>query len=118
MGLISGPCSDKLLEQLQASISEGIDSAVKSQRVAKFMMGKEQYSKMKERVSKLLQDDIKVYIQHVTPYLDEAFNVRKTLETSMCALTSEEFADMLRPAFEQGEWQLILIGALLGLIVG
>jgi len=118
LGIISGPCSDKLFEQLDTSISEGIDVTVRSQRVAKLMIGSEQYKSLKARVVTLIKGDLELFIQHVTPYLDEAFDVRSTLEVSMSGLTDAEFADMLHPVFEEGEWKLSLIGGILGVLVG
>ena len=36
----------------------------------------------------------------------------------MQELTEEEFEGLLRPAFQQDEWILITVGALLGFLVG
>ena len=38
MGIITGPCSDKLFEQIDISISENIDSAVRSQLMTTRLM--------------------------------------------------------------------------------
>merc|ERR1711862_532796 len=118
MGIISGPCSDKLFEQLDKSISEGVDIAVRSQRVAKLVIGSEKYNSMKARIGGMIRDDIRVFVKHVTPYLDETFDVKTTLENSMCQLSCEEFEGMLHPVFEEGELKLVLIGGFLGVAVG
>jgi hypothetical protein len=36
----------------------------------------------------------------------------------MQEMTTEEFEGVLRPVFEQDEWKLIAIGAVLGFLVG
>jgi uncharacterized membrane protein YheB (UPF0754 family) len=45
-------------------------------------------------------------------------DVRKTLVERMQRLSPEEFEGMLRPAFKEDEWSLILVGAALGFLVG
>ncbi len=47
-----------------------------------------------------------------------AVDIRKSLEDRMKALDSESFEGVLRPAFQQDEWKLILAGAVLGLAAG
>ena len=43
---------------------------------------------------------------------------RNTLSTKMQQLNEHEFERLLRPAFEQDEWILIAVGAVLGFLVG
>ncbi len=38
--------------------------------------------------------------------------------TRMQAMSSEEFQDLLRPAFQEDEWILITMGGVLGLMAG
>ncbi len=44
--------------------------------------------------------------------------VERLFRRRMEALTPDEFQDLLRPAFQEDEWILILVGALLGLAAG
>jgi len=44
--------------------------------------------------------------------------VNQLLRSRMEALSSREFRDVLRPAFEEDEWTLILVGGMLGLLTG
>lgn len=44
--------------------------------------------------------------------------IQELLRSRMAALSSEQFQDVLRPAFKADEWKLILVGALLGLAAG
>lgn len=118
LGMLGGPCSNKLFTMLDKSIQQGIDNAVPSQRVIRLMIGTGDYSAMKSRVCELVRADIKSVLSHLTPYIDEALNVQETLQTSMAELTSQEFADILMPVFKEGELKLILIGGFLGLVVG
>lgn len=51
-------------------------------------------------------------------YMDEAFDLERTLKSRMAALPSSEFASLLRPIFEQDEWKLVLTGGVLGAFFG
>merc|ERR1712139_636899 len=101
--------SDKFFAVLDQNIQEGIDKIMPSRRVVRMVIGSAEYSSMKSRVSQLIRDDIKSFLPHLG-YVDEALDIRKTLESSMCQLTSEEFEDMLHPVFQEGELKLVLIG--------
>lgn len=60
----------------------------------------------------------------VEPFEDERFNrerssiIEKLMRDRMQALSSEEFQDLLRPAFQEDEWILILVGGFLGAMAG
>lgn len=109
--------SDKFFAVLDENIQAGIDTVMPSRRVVKMVIGSAEYNSMKSRVSQLIRDDISNFLPHLT-YVDEALDIRKTLESSMRNLSAEEFRDMLYPAFKEGELQLVLIGAFLGVLVG
>ena len=47
-----------------------------------------------------------------------AMDIRNTLVQKMQELTAEEFEELIRPAFQQDEWILITVGAILGFAVG
>ncbi len=51
-------------------------------------------------------------------FAGKAVNIRDELETRMQQLPPEEFEGVLRPAFQQDEWKLILAGAALGFAAG
>ena len=51
-------------------------------------------------------------------YADDALNIGEDLRKKMQALSPEEFEGVLRPAYQQDEWKLIVIGAVLGGIAG
>jgi len=44
--------------------------------------------------------------------------VEKILSDRMQELSSSEFQDLLRPAFQEDEWILILVGGALGAVAG
>jgi hypothetical protein len=58
------------------------------------------------------------------PFEDGALNkergliIEKILSDRMQQLSSEEFQDLLRPAFQEDEWTLIFVGGALGAMAG
>ena len=51
-------------------------------------------------------------------YTDEVLEVERTLREAMVAMSPVDFEGVLRPAFEEDELKLILIGAVLGALAG
>ena len=51
-------------------------------------------------------------------YLEKTFDVENRLSERMAALPPDEFEVVLRTAFEEDEWILIAVGAVLGALVG
>jgi uncharacterized membrane protein YheB (UPF0754 family) len=54
----------------------------------------------------------------VHDFADKSDTIRDTLIARMSVMESEAFEDVLRPAFKQDEWKLVLAGAVLGLLAG
>ena len=54
----------------------------------------------------------------VYTFADKADEIRETLNERMAVMPAEAFEDVLRPAFKQDEWKLIIAGAVLGLVAG
>ncbi len=54
----------------------------------------------------------------VQQFVDKSENIRQMLAERMAVMEPESFENVLRPAFKQDEWKLILAGAVLGLAVG
>jgi uncharacterized membrane protein YheB (UPF0754 family) len=54
----------------------------------------------------------------VHQFVSKSENIRKTLAERMAVMDSEAYENVLRPAFKQDEWKLILAGAVLGAAAG
>lgn len=48
----------------------------------------------------------------------DALDVRAMVIEKMKLMTNDEYEGLLRPAFKQDEWKLVLIGGVLGGIIG
>lgn len=56
--------------------------------------------------------------QTIEKLIDRSMNVKATIFTRMKDLPGPEFETLLRSAFQEDEWILIILGAILGAIVG
>ena len=117
--VLRGPLSDRLFQLVQRHIQKAIDEQAGVVRpIVIFAVGGEQYHEMKKMVAKKLLERLPDTLMHVERYAGEAMDIRNTLVTKMQQLTPTEFEGLLRPAFQQDEWILIMVGAVLGFMVG
>ena len=54
----------------------------------------------------------------VQKFINKSERIRKTLQEKMAIMEPEGYENVLRPAFKQDEWKLIVAGAVLGAAVG
>jgi uncharacterized membrane protein YheB (UPF0754 family) len=73
---------------------------------------------MKSAVADNLMAKLPDTMRYVESYAEDAMDIRTTLVSRMRQLTPQEFEGMLRPAFQQDEWILIMVGGVLGVLVG
>jgi len=118
VAMIEGSCSNNLFEVLDRHMMCTFDRLVQSKKIVKMMVGSKQYDAVKVRVCHLLRKDIISFVPHISPYIDDALQVRDTLESSLNGLSPEEFESLLHPVFEEDEIKLILVGGFLGVAIG
>jgi uncharacterized membrane protein YheB (UPF0754 family) len=83
-----------------------------------FAVGSTRYQEMKRVVSAQVMAALPETMAYVEDYAADAMDIRTVLVSKMQELSPEEFEELLRPAFEQDEWILITVGAVLGFAVG
>jgi hypothetical protein len=81
-------------------------------------MGAEGYANLKSRVAdKALEMSLEsVSDMHFSR--ERSGVIQRILSQRMAAMTDTEFQQLLRPAFKEDEWILIMLGAALGAIAG
>lgn len=117
--LLQGPLTDRLLALVDKQVQRTLDKQTGIARPLVVMaVGGRQYQELKRDVAaevmRLLPDALK----HVERYAEDAMLIQDTLVEKMRAMTPTEFEGVLRPAFQQDEWILITVGAVLGFLVG
>lgn len=117
--VLSGPLSDRLYALIQKHISDMVDElAGMAQPLVVYAVGGQQYLQMKRDIASGVIERLPVALRSIENYATEAMDVRNTLVSRLKLMTPEEFEGVLRPVFEQDEWKLIAVGAVLGFLVG
>ncbi|MDY6779949.1 MAG: DUF445 family protein, partial [Halobacteria archaeon] len=117
--LLYGPKSDRTRKMIRDSLRPEIDKSVgAAQPIVRATTGDRSYEKMRESLAtepiefgyELLKD----------PEFNRERSVRmkELIAKEMKKLPPEEYVKMLRPAFEEDEWLLIAVGAVLGFVAG
>lgn len=117
--IIQGAGTDKLIDITYDQISDSVDKAVGINRsLIELTAGTKRYQAIKEiafrRVREVLPGKIKLTFR----YTERALDIENTIRDRMRSLPPDEFEGVLRPAYQQDEWKLILTGAILGGLAG
>jgi len=115
-----GPTADRLIEIVDRHIQ---DAAARyggpTEPVFRLVVGSQRYNTIKTMVTeRMLEAFPYAPIDALHDYADEAMAIEGTLRERLGALEPEAFVGLLRPIFQEDEYKLILVGAVLGLLVG
>lgn len=117
--VLRGPLSDKLFAIVQHEVQHMLDQQTSIARpLVVFAMGSTRYQEIKRVVGAQVMAALPDTMLYAEDYFSDAMDIRNTLVSKMQELSPEEFEDLLHPAFEQDEWILITVGAMLGFFVG
>jgi len=117
--LLHGSQSDRTRKMVRESIRPEVDRAVGIAGPAiRLATGSEQYEEVRETFADESVD------RTIEPLRDPEFNeerseaIRDLIARRIKSLPPRDFVGLLRPAFVEDEWMLILLGALLGFVAG
>ena len=117
--VLKGPLSDKLYSMVLKNVQKMVDEQAGATRpFIVFAVGSSKFQEMKKLIAQKLIERMPEAMKHMEKYAEDAMDLRNTLVTKMQELNEEEFENLLRPAFQQDEWILIAVGAVLGFLVG
>ncbi|GAB3670665.1 DUF445 domain-containing protein [Salinisphaera aquimarina] len=124
--VLKGPYSDRIFSIIAHRVGEAIDETAGIARpFMTWTVGDLNYIQLKQTaVNRLIEqtpdvhDDRSAALREFMEYTNETMAIETTLVERMRELPPREFEGMLRPAFEEDEWILITVGAVLGLMVG
>ena len=115
--IITGKHSSRTRGIVKRRIMPILESPV-ARATMQLTLGTESYAAMKRKVAEMSTDFA------LDPMEDAKFNRERAkvlqvrLAEKIRALPTEEFQDMLRPAFQEDEWILLVLGAVTGLAAG
>ena len=117
--LMTGPRSDLFLSQINSEIEKIVDErAGLAKPLVLLSVGDANYRSVKTDVTRHV---IKSMREGSEAYEDKAADAIKLPDfiiEKMDLLKDDEYEQLLRPAFKQDEWKLVVVGAVLGLLVG
>jgi uncharacterized membrane protein YheB (UPF0754 family) len=117
--MVTGPTADRLGGLIQAHIKRSVDSTVGMGKAAvQAAYGSRTYVRIKRAISQRFVDELPHYVKHMFRYAEEALDIESTLRSRMQGLDALDFVSFLRPVFQEDEWKLILVGAVLGFFAG
>jgi uncharacterized membrane protein YheB (UPF0754 family) len=117
--LLNGNQSDRTRRMIRDAIRPEVDRAVGvAAPIVRIAGGTDQYERVQEAFA---EEGIE---KTIDPLHDPDFNEDRSeaIETliyeRLCALPPQEFIGLLRPAFQEDEWMLVMLGAVLGFVAG
>jgi len=113
----SGEPRKKLLAIVE-SHADALIARYKSHPMAMMMMKPELVSSLKADVLRDVEAEMFRPGSLVQQFVDKSDKIRVMLQERMAVMDAEGYENVLRPAFKQDEWKLIVAGAVLGLAVG
>lgn len=118
-GILHGPLSDRLADLVQKHVQNMVDAqSGLAKPFVVLTVGSKKYQEMKRTIAQRIVERMPETLKHVEKYATDAMDIERTLSSKMQELTAEQFEGLLRPAFQQDEWILITVGAVLGFMVG
>ena len=114
-----GSKSGVVSKLIKKHIAKVVDmTAGSSKELIQLITGSKKYKIIKNIAYSSFMEDLRVIISRVFNYAEEALDLENTLREKMQALPPLEFAGFLHPIFEEDEWKLITVGAILGGLAG
>jgi uncharacterized membrane protein YheB (UPF0754 family) len=117
--MIYGKNVDKLVVLVQNHVKKALDSSAGyTKPIIQFVVGPKKYMQIKKKLVKRFVYALPGPVKKIFAFTEESFDMENLLRTRLQALSGEEFEGVLRPAFEEDEWLLILVGGVLGAVAG
>lgn len=115
--LSSGTSREKLLAMVKRRVDPLMDK-LKAHPMAAMVLQSVDLDAVQGEMFRAVEQEMFRPDGLIFSFADKADEIRLVFRERMAAMKPEAFEDVLRPAFQQDEWKLILAGAVLGLGAG
>ncbi|GAA2788733.1 DUF445 domain-containing protein [Mycolicibacterium pallens] len=116
--VLTGPMSDKFFDLIQTEISNTIDAQLgKAVRVIN-AVGSRQYQQMKQQIAASIIAKLPETSSYIEGYFQERLQLEDMMVEKMRDLDAQAYENLLRPAFKDDEWIIVVLGAALGFLFG
>jgi uncharacterized membrane protein YheB (UPF0754 family) len=116
--LLTGPMSDKFFDIVQTEIGKTIDTQMGFAGRIISAVGGRQYQDMKQQIATSIIDKLPETSSYIEQYATERLDLENVMIEKMMVLDSQSYENLLRPAFKDDEWIIVVLGATLGFICG
>lgn len=117
--LLDGPYAEKFMAIVRREVDAAIDGTLRfGHPLMRWTFGEDDYARLKMDAEREVIARVPEMLERLTGYTERRMAVRETLIERLQRLTPKQFEAMLRPAFEEDEWILIAVGAVLGFVAG
>lgn len=117
--MVRGEGATHFGEIIEKHVSLVIDKTVEAAKPwSQLFTNKKQLETVKNITAFRFEEELPISIRKIYGYAEEALNLNHTMAHRMAALPPDEFVAFLRPAFQEDEWILISVGAVLGCLAG
>ena len=116
--LLTGPMSDKFFDIIQTEIGKTIDSQMGFAGRIIGVVGGRQYQEMKQQIAASIIDKLPETSSYIEQYAADRLDLENVMIEKMMVLDSQSYENLLRPAFKDDEWIIVVLGAALGFLCG
>jgi uncharacterized membrane protein YheB (UPF0754 family) len=116
--LLTGPMSDKFFDIIQNEISRTIDSQMGFATRIINAVGGRQYQQMKQTITDSIIERLPETSAYIEQYAADRLDLENTMIEKMGTLDAQSYENLLRPAFKDDEWIIVVLGAALGFLFG
>ena len=116
--LLTGPMSDKFFDIIGTEIRKTIDDQLGFAVRIINAVGSRQYQDMKQQIAESVIAKLPETSSYVEGYFEERLQLEDMMVEKMRQLDSQSYENLLRPAFKDDEWIIVVLGAALGFVFG
>jgi uncharacterized membrane protein YheB (UPF0754 family) len=111
---------DRMYQLIEMHVNSGVEKATGAvpTPILNLLEGTKAYQEIRNLIVKDMVRQLPGKFKNLYDFTDKAFDIETIMREKLQALSPEDFVGVLRPAFEEEELKLILVGAALGGIAG
>lgn len=104
---------------MREEVSKVVDAVVgRMPALVKIALTEQKVQELKSVTLFSLMSELPLHLGVIYPYAERSLDIRNSIGEKMANLPPAKFIDFLRPAFQEDEWKLILVGSILGGVAG
>ena len=116
--MLTGPSSDRFFDMIATEISKTIDTQMGFTGRIFSAVGGRQYVDMKKQITDSIIEKLPETSTYIEEYMTTRLDLENVMVDKMMVLDNLAFENLLRPAFKDDEWIVVVLGSALGFLCG